>query len=688
MGSGRSLLGWLSPRRSVRWVAALVVALGLFGCTAPRGPLDLAPEAICWGDLDACAGDAAAWTALPTGDAPERELAARTYLREQRVVLRFPLAAASAGAIRVVGGSNARRLAFDGAPRRVAYEGSLAPGFVAVPERASFVLVESHRGLSRGVRPVVVSQGTTGALAAQTAMSVLVPSMLACWCAVVAVLQLVAAIDRRSRAGSLLVALMASAFALRFVVVQRRWTTWWTEATVAWAYAIELASIAIAVVAAWAFYRRLAPGLPWRRYERLFVGAGGFLALAAFVAPRATDAEFLVARGVQLFALAGCFVITEAVFRAIRDLPSRERAVVVVGVVALVSTAAVDLFVVVRGGVLFFDVGFAAFGFVAETTCQAVVMAMRSRRAHDRVDELALELEGANVTLHRVNDSLAESNAKLLREGELLEAELGERRRLQGELERAADRLTQAETMATLGTLMAGIAHDLRNPLNYVTGAVEVLRSALPVLGSADGAERAKSVERVGKAVRWVEQGTASMNALSLAMRNQSRNGNVELSLVDVAEVVTESLLLCGSRTKLCELEVDAQSATVLADPTSVGQLIMNLVSNAADALLEAREIDPDRPTKLRVSARVEGDRFVLVVEDSGPGIPDELRERILEPFFTTKPRGVGTGLGLAIVQRVIEQHRGTLEVGRSDRLGGARFEASWNTRGKLEELR
>jgi signal transduction histidine kinase len=269
-------------------------------------------------------------------------------------------------------------------------------------------------------------------------------------------------------------------------------------------------------------------------------------------------------------------------------------------------------------------------------------------------------------------------HARLLRAVRALSEELAERRRLQGELDQATQQLTQAEHMATLGMLMAGIAHDLRNPLNYVQGAAEQLRGALPMLGSEDAAVRASSVARVEKVVGWVEQGTASMDAISLAMRNQARSGDAELSEVNVREVVNEALLLCRSRTKLCEVEVDVQDATIRADATGLGQLVMNLVSNAADAITEARERNAEQTTTIRVSARVEGDVFRLAVEDSGPGIPEHVRARILEPFFTTKPRGQGTGLGLAIVQRVVKQHGGKLTIDRSDALGGARFLAEW----------
>jgi hypothetical protein len=303
----------------------------------------------------------------------------------------------------------------------------------------------------------------------------------------------------------------------------------------------------------------------------------------------------------------------------------------------------------------------------------------------DRLKQLQGEVVAqGQAALAHAQEALAQAERARAASVDALEArelamhELDERRRVQGELDVATQQLTQAENMATLGMLMAGIAHDLRNPLNYVQGAAEQLRAALPSLTSEDDATRTKSVARVEKVVGWVEQGTASMDAISLAMRNQARSGGVQLEDVNVRSVVSEALLLCRSRTKHCEVEVDVPEATIRADATGLGQLVMNLVSNAADAISEAREKRPDQASTISVRAHVEGGRFRLTVEDSGPGIPEHVRARILEPFFTTKPRGHGTGLGLAIVQRVVKQHAGTLDIRSSDTLGGASFSAEW----------
>jgi two-component system NtrC family sensor kinase len=317
------------------------------------------------------------------------------------------------------------------------------------------------------------------------------------------------------------------------------------------------------------------------------------------------------------------------------------------------------------------------FGSVLEALLLSFALADRLKRLQQEVvAQGALALANATEALAQAEVArLASEEAYAARESAMRELE--ERRRVQGELDVATQQLTQAENMATLGMLMAGIAHDLRNPLNYVQGAAEQLRDAIPELRSDDEARREKSISRVEKVVGWVEQGTASMDAISLAMRNQARGGGASFEAVALREVIDEALLLCRSRTKVCEVEVDVEEATVHADPTGLGQLVMNLVSNAADALTEAHAKDPRQAMAVLVRARRMGETFVVEVHDSGPGIPEPMRAKILAPFFSTKPRGQGTGLGLAIVQRVVKQHGGTLEIDTSDELGGARFQCS-----------
>ena len=317
-------------------------------------------------------------------------------------------------------------------------------------------------------------------------------------------------------------------------------------------------------------------------------------------------------------------------------------------------------------------------GSVLEAILLSFALAGRLKRLqHEVVVKGELALANASEALVHAERARAASDEAFAAR-ELAMHELDERRRLQGELDTAAQQLTQAENMATLGMLMAGIAHDLRNPLNYVQGAAEQLREAIPSLRSGDEAAREKSLIRVEKVVGWVEQGTASMDAISLAMRNQARGGGAVLETMNLRDVVNEALLLCKSRLAGCDVNVAVQNTTIVADPTGVGQLVMNLVSNAADALKEAHEKAPRDSHEIRVVGAVADGQVILEVHDSGPGIPEQLRAKILEPFFTTKPRGQGTGLGLAIVQRVVKQHGGSLQIARCDALGGASFLVRW----------
>ncbi len=303
----------------------------------------------------------------------------------------------------------------------------------------------------------------------------------------------------------------------------------------------------------------------------------------------------------------------------------------------------------------------------------------------DRIKQLQQEvIAKGELALAHANEALLHAEAAKKASDEALAAremamrELEERRRLQGELDVATQQLTQAENMATLGMLMAGIAHDIRNPIGAVRGAGEVMSDLLPKVLGDDARARAESGELVREALGWIEQGTRTMDAISLAMRNQSRGGATEAEPMNLEEVVNEALVLCRSRTKLYQLETKLEPVTIVGDATGVGQLVMNLVSNAADALAEQQQADWRGRHAILVEARVVDGEVRIGVHDSGPGVPEAIRAKILEPFFTTKPRGHGTGLGLAIVQRVVKQHGGALTIDRSPTLGGARFVARW----------
>jgi PAS domain S-box-containing protein len=227
--------------------------------------------------------------------------------------------------------------------------------------------------------------------------------------------------------------------------------------------------------------------------------------------------------------------------------------------------------------------------------------------------------------------------------------DMTERKRIDAELQRQREALYQTEKLATMGTVLAGVAHELNNPLTAVTGYANLLRQELAGTPSATRAEAiAHAADRCASIVR---------NFLALARRHPPERQLVRLNDImrDAAELLAYHL-----RVDRIEVALDlAESLPVLwADPHQLHQVVVNLVTNARDELRKSPE-----PRVLTLSTRADAvrGRVSLDVEDTGPGISVEIRERIFEPFFTTKPVGQGTGLGLSLCHGIVEGHGGTL---------------------------
>ena len=280
------------------------------------------------------------------------------------------------------------------------------------------------------------------------------------------------------------------------------------------------------------------------------------------------------------------------------------------------------------------------------------------------------ELEGSLLDLS------AKESAALVRVGELELAHRGVR----SELHAAESQLIQAEKLASLGQSIASIAHEIGNPIGYISGSADLIGLELDEMESAvSGAE---AVRLHGSAMRSsledIQTGVEKVREISKAMRNVSRTDSTPTADVSLAELTREALVILGGRISGFAVENTVNPAhTVRCRRSHIGQVVMNLVANGCDALREHREKQGAASCgKLRVSSETLPDRtVVLLVEDDGPGVPEHLRAKILEPFFTTKPAGVGTGLGLAVIHKIVLQHGGRLLVERSTALGGARFE-------------
>lgn len=230
---------------------------------------------------------------------------------------------------------------------------------------------------------------------------------------------------------------------------------------------------------------------------------------------------------------------------------------------------------------------------------------------------------------------------ELQAQNELLETKVRER----------TEQLLQAEKLATLGELIAGIAHELNNPLSAMVGHAQLLR-----MNHRDPATAA----RVDKILEAAQRSTRIVrNFLTFARKHKS-----EKAAVSINDLITKTLEFLAYQLRVTNVEVQTALSpdlpTIAGDPNQLQQVLINLVNNASQAMAAAKG-----QGTLRVASELAADRATIriTVADDGPGIPPDFLGRIFEPFFTTKPPGEGTGLGLPIAKGIVAEHGGTIQV-------------------------
>ncbi len=224
-------------------------------------------------------------------------------------------------------------------------------------------------------------------------------------------------------------------------------------------------------------------------------------------------------------------------------------------------------------------------------------------------------------------------------------------RSLEQTVRERTERLLQSEKVATLGSLLAGVAHELNNPLAIVLGHSHLLRdSAVDRRTGERAAKITAAADRCGRIVR---------NFLALARRRAPERGEVQLN-----QVVQEAVELLAYELKTGNVEVSLALAEDLpllwADGHQLHQVLVNIVANAHHAM---RKSGSPRRLTITTGRDRTGSHVSLAIADTGPGIPAEIRAKIFEPFFTTKPPGEGTGLGLSLCRGIVEEHGGTIGV-------------------------
>jgi CheY-like chemotaxis protein/two-component sensor histidine kinase len=227
---------------------------------------------------------------------------------------------------------------------------------------------------------------------------------------------------------------------------------------------------------------------------------------------------------------------------------------------------------------------------------------------------------------------------------------------------RQRDALRQSEKLTAMGSLLAGVAHELNNPLAIVMGRASLLEEkteGTPL--HADAARIRDAAERCGRIVRTF---------LNMARSRPAQHAPVQLN--DLARAAADML---GYTLRSHGIEVDLRLAAdlpeVQADGDQIGQVVLNLIVNAQQALAQH-----GGPRRITVLSGLDGPRSVFLrVADSGPGVPAAVRDKIFDPFFTTKADGMGTGMGLSVSRSIARDHGGDLVL--EDTATGARFALS-----------
>ena len=221
------------------------------------------------------------------------------------------------------------------------------------------------------------------------------------------------------------------------------------------------------------------------------------------------------------------------------------------------------------------------------------------------------------------------------------------------ELRDKQDQLVQAGKLATLGELTTGIAHELNNPLNNIGLFIGNVLDQLE-LGRLEK-------ERVAQDLKHAMQQVRKASEIISHLRTFGRAAPISRVPLSVNEVIERSLSLIQEQLRLrqieARLELTDDNPMVCANSIQLEQVFVNLLANARDAVAQSTE------KWVRIRSLLRDDVVELIFEDSGPGIPAGLEQRIFDPFFSTKEVGEGTGLGLSITYGIIKEHQGTISV-------------------------
>lgn len=344
----------------------------------------------------------------------------------------------------------------------------------------------------------------------------------------------------------------------------------------------------------------------------------------------------------------------------------------------------------------FFTKNSLIFGSAIEAILLSVALADRInilKREKETSQAIALEISIENEKLVREQNTILE--AKVAERTEALQETNQVLENALHDLKNTQTQLVNSEKMASLGQLTAGIAHEINNPINFVTSNIIPLRrdlhdlmSLLDAYGALhnEDADRENELRRIkrlekeldfdflkeeiGILLNGMEEGAKRTAEIVKGLRIFSRLDESDLKKVNINEGIDSTLILLNSSMggKIDLIRNFDSDAFVECFPGKMNQVIMNITNNAIQAILEHE--NTNKRGEIEIITRSEENFVRISIRDNGPGMSAETKSKIFDPFFTTKQVGHGTGLGLSIVYSIIEAHNGSIEVDSKPGIG------------------